>query len=277
MGSPIDEPMRSRNLEDQREVTLTHSFLLGQFEITQREWTDLGFVNRAGTKRDGGRDCMDASCPAAMMTWYEAVQFTNARSDREGLPHCIELEGCQADGGATGTEVRCAAYRQTTPSYYDCRGYRLPTQAEFEYAIRAGTTTAFYTGPFEPSGDGCFDVPHVSEAAWYCANSENSTHPVGEKKPNAWGLHDMMGNAAEWVASNPYEVATGHVPEQDPLAVLSATNRFGGAGWFFSYNPSTLRSATPPKSYNITVENAVRPGLGLRVARTLTPEEAAKF
>ncbi len=277
MGSPTDEPMRGRNVEDLREVTLTHAISLGQFEVTQREWVEAGFTNRAGTKTEGGKDCMDRSCPASTLTWYEAVQFTNVLSDRESLPHCIELEGCQPDGGASGNEVRCSSYRQTTPSYYECRGYRLPTQAEFEYAIRAGTKTAFYTGPFEPSGDGCLDVPHVSEAAWYCANSGKRTHPVGEKKPNAWGLHDMMGNAGEWIASNPDEVATDHDPELDPFAVISSKNTFGGAGWFFNYNPSTLRSAQSPIAFNITVENAVRAGLGLRVARTLTPDEAHKL
>ncbi len=278
MGSPPDEPVRGRNTEDQHEVTLSQSFVMGQHEVTQNQWREAGFVSHAGSANSpNAKDCLAPTCPASTMSWYEAVQFTNALSDREGLPHCVELEDCTQDGGARGSEVRCASYRQTTPSYYECRGYRLPTQPEFEYAIRAGTKTAFYTGPFEPSGTECFDVPHVSEAAWYCANSGESTHPVGQKKPNSWGLHDMMGNAGEWVASNPNEVATGYAPQRNPFALLSLKHTFGAAGWFLSSPPWVLRSAMVAMTYTTSINNAVGRAIGLRVVRSVSDEEAARW
>ena len=113
------------------------------------------------------------------------------------------------------------------------RGKRLPTEAEWEYAVRAGTTTEYYWGGDTMDGD----------YAWYVENSGNYAHPAGQKRPNAYGLYDMIGNVQEWVEDcvviNWYSV----MPERDPLNnSLGCENRaFRGGEW--DYYPQGLRSS----------------------------------
>lgn len=277
-GSPFDEPYRGRYTEHQRETTLTHSFLMQEHELTQAEWEGLGFLNLAGTMDDGegGTDCVEPQCPASMMTWFEAVEYANKLSRQRGYEECIELLGCT---GEVGVDFRCEGYRQTTDSYYACLGYRLPTAYEFEYANRAGTTTAFYSGPFEPSSDDCIEVPHLNDTAWYCINSEKSSHPVKQKKPNPWGLYDMIGNASEYIASNPDDFELTHDAWVDPGNVLSDAGIFGSAGGRYFIWPSSMRSAKSPLPTNLLYPDYDQRILksvaaGFRLVRTITEEEA---
>jgi len=76
--------------------------------------------------------------------------------------------------------------------------YRLPTEAEWEYAARAGTTTAFYNGGITNSGYNCNSDPNLDKIGWYCGNASNKTHAVKGKDANSWGLYDMSGNVYEW-------------------------------------------------------------------------------
>jgi formylglycine-generating enzyme required for sulfatase activity len=280
-GSPPDEFYRGRYTEEQRETTLTRSFVMQEHELTQGEWEAFGYPNLAGTMDDGdgGTDCVAKNCPASTMTWFEAVEYANKLSEQQGLPRCIDLEGCT---GQVGVDLRCTGYRQTTPSYYDCLGYRLPTAYEFEYAIRAGTTTAFYSGPFEPPSTDCIDVPHLNDTAWYCINSEKRSHPVKQKKPNAWGLFDMMGNVNEFIASNPDDFELTHESWTDPAQMLSKAGIFGSSGGAYCLWPSILRSAHSPLPTILLYPDLDQwslkwVGSGFRLVRTLTAEEAAKW
>jgi formylglycine-generating enzyme required for sulfatase activity len=132
--------------------------------------------------------------------------------------------------------------------------YRLPTEAEWEYACRAGTTTAYYFGD---------DAGRLGDYAWYTGNSGYETHPTGQKKPNIWGLHDMHGNVWEWCQDWWHDNYQG--APSDDNAWESPAGQFRvlrGASW--NFNPRDCRSAN---RYYSTPHNRYC-GVGFRLART---------
>ena len=217
MGSPKDEWGRGANTENQVKVTLTHPFLIQQKETSQADWVALGLKNpsTAPIKPGNSGDCLEPACPVGNVTWFEAAGFANLLSQKEGLKPCYVLEGCT---GQLGEGMACTQIGTTAPTYYECEGYRLPGEAEWEYAARAGTTTAFYTGPITKLAQtsDCENDPNLVKAAWYCANSGTLTHPGGQKTKNAWGLHDVLGNAYEWTNDVMKGLGYGIGPLDDP-------------------------------------------------------------
>jgi formylglycine-generating enzyme required for sulfatase activity len=275
MGAPWCEPGRARSLTNPVQVTLTRAFRIGQFEVTQNEWTNLGLPNPSGVNPDGTGDCIDNDCPVGKITWVEALAFTNLLSSHAGLPECYVLEGCT---GEVGRGMLCSTVRSANASIYDCRGYRLPTGAEWEYAARAGTKTAFYAGDIAAGSEwNCGGDPALTSIAWYCANAGGTTHRVGGKQPNAWGLYDILGNAYEWVGSTgPGGEGYGEGPYVDHGASLDLSGLLDGPnvplanhgqnrGGYYSSRPTQLRVGGGVPYF----PNFTWPGFGLRLAQTL--------
>ena len=210
MGSPASEAGRD-NVETQHQVSITRNFYMQVHEVTQEEWRELMGNNPSYFPSCGG------DCPVENVTWYDAVAYANALSRAERLDECFELSDCAS---RAGEGMDCAS---VTFAGLDCEGYRLPTEAEWEYAARAGTTTAFYTGSITETE--CDLDPNLDEIGWYCGNADGMTHQVGQKSPNDWGLYDMSGNVQEWVWDWWVLRYYNSSPPGDPLGPSSGWDR----------------------------------------------------
>jgi formylglycine-generating enzyme len=276
-GSPEEEsPRRAAASEDQVAVILNHGFFIQQTEVTQREWTGLGLRNPSGPYVDmmGGGDCTDdPTCPVGHVTWFEAAQYANLLSATNSPPFapCYVFEECT---GEMGQAMACASAKLTAPTVYDCEGYRLPTDAEWEYAARAGTRTPFYSGEIAPHpAEGRCHGPdaNLEGIAWYCNNSGRTTHPVRQKGPNSWMLYDMLGNVDEWQHNPTTGGAPPPGPLQDPFGNISqAASKMTRGGSVVSW-PSLLRAS----SRLSFLWNGHSAGIGFRLVRSLPRTEGA--
>jgi formylglycine-generating enzyme required for sulfatase activity len=177
-GAPKTEfCRRGEPLPESAEIE--RGFRIAPYEVTQRQFESLMGYNPSFSST-----CTD--CPVDSVSWHEAAAYAVAASSQAGLDACYTCSG-------THEEVRCS----TNPT---CNGLRLPTDEEWEYAARAGTTTATYAGRVTS----CMSKDEVADQiAWYKANSGGFTHRVGEKESNPWGLHDVLGNVSEWTHDGP--------------------------------------------------------------------------
>ncbi len=173
-------------------------FFMGKNLVTQEEYERVMGDNPSRWK--AGKN------PVEQVRWSDAVKYCNKRSELEGLEPCYDLQSWQCNFAANG--------------------YRLPTEAEWEYACRAGTKTAYYFG------DSASKLP---AHAWFEDNANGKPQPVGGKSPNPWGLHDMHGNVWQW-CNDFYQVDYyQQAPEKDPRGPEAGeTKVVRGGAWKFS-------------------------------------------
>ncbi len=234
MGSTPGQPDLGYGVHS---VTLANAYYVGVTEVTQGQFSAIMGYNPLVFTDCVGPDPFD--CPVESVSWYESAAYANAVSGAAGLQECYVCTGL-------GTSVYC----DVGPNPYDCTGYRLLTEAEWEGAARCGTDTA-YAGS------------HTStDVAWTSENSGASTHTVAGLEPNGCGIYDMSGNVWEWTQDWYGEYPTGMVT--DPYGTSSGPHRVNrGGGWDYggAGAPISLRnSGYPVTSYY---------SIGFRVARSI--------
>ncbi len=263
MGSPAGEGLADEHGPDGGQVRVSISrFLLSQTEVTQGQWFAL-----IATRPSAYPGCGD-DCPVETISWFQAVSFCNALSVSEGLVPAYDVNG---------TDVRWNR---------GANGYRLPTEAEWEYAARAGTVTDTYNGDLTVRG--ARDAPELDPIASYGGNSRAEypgaadcsswperqypdivtcgPQPVGTKRPNPWGLFDMLGSVVEWTwdVYDAYPTAVA-VDPSGPEVAPSGQMRMGrGGGW----NLDDVTRARAPHRTPLVGPEYRDHALGFRLARS---------
>jgi len=191
--------MGSNEEADEKPIhTVTvNDFYIGKYEVTQKEWKEVMGKNPSNWKGD--------ELPVERVSWYDAVEFCNKKSEKEGLQKCYS---------GSGKNITCN---------FNANGYRLPTEAEWEYAARGGNKSRDYTYSGSNS---------IGDVAWCSSNSGSKTHPVGKKQSNELGIYDMSGNVWEWCNdwydSNYYSSSPRNNP---PGASVGFRRVDRGGGW----------------------------------------------
>jgi formylglycine-generating enzyme required for sulfatase activity len=199
MGSPTEELGRDPDEGPQTRVVIPQGFWIGKYEITQGQYQRVMGVNPSNATGDASR-------PVERVTWFEAVEY------------CRKLD-------QLGEEMHVLPKGFT---------YRLPTEAEWEYACRAGSTSRFSFGEDR-------NATQLGEYAWFARNSDSAPHSVGTRRANPWGLYDMHGNVWEWCLDKWEDTLPGGTITNAAVSATGTLRVARGGSWL--YEPKACRSA----------------------------------
>ncbi|HNY81625.1 MAG TPA: formylglycine-generating enzyme family protein [Thermotogota bacterium] len=224
-------------------VTLTYDYWIGKYEVTFNECD--AYCASTGKSKPSDEEWGRGTRPVMNVSWFDAIGYCNWLSEREGIKKAYDSQGNLLDkSGKVTTDIT------------NVEGHRLPTEAEWEYAARGGQNSRGYK--YAGSND-------LNEVGWYDGNSDEKTHPVGEKKPNELGLYDMSGNVWEWCHDwyGNYRSAAQTNPTGPSSGAFGAYRVIRGGSW--KHNAQYCRAAgryyyTPTYSYYY---------LGFRLSRTV--------
>ncbi len=192
-------------------VTVSRPFLMSKYEVTQRQWRKVMGTSPSRFKGD--------NLPVELISWYDAIEYCNALSRKEGLSPCYS---------ESGESIRCD---------FSANGYRLPTEAEWEYAARGGNRSRGYTYSGSNNAGG---------VGWSVNNSGGKTHEVGKKSPNELGIYDMSGNVWEWCWDRYGQYGSSSQSDPSgPSRGFSRVRRGGSWGSFAGGLRSANRYGTP--------------------------------
>jgi formylglycine-generating enzyme required for sulfatase activity len=224
MGSPPDEPDRKPD-ETLHQVTLTKDFKMSKYEITNAQYAyfmnnkKIGYDAKDNVDGFGSQTLIDTA--NSKLKWVDSQWKAEAGSEDHPMTY-VSWYGAKA--------------------FADWMGCSLPTEAQMEYAIRAGAQTAYFFGK---------DANDIDKYAWHMSNSGGGTHPVGQKLTNPWGLHDIVGNVHEYCVDW-YQENLGTQPVVDPVGATPSPNNWkshrGGSftDWYRRYQRSAARSGSNP-------------------------------
>ena len=254
-----------------QEVTLS-SFWISPYEVTQKEFVSVMTENTNGINANPSSYTSNPAAgevqerrPVEGVSWYDAIVYCNLLSIKEGLTPCYTIKS-STDPAAWGTSPTLTGAEdyddwKSVTCNFDADGYRLPTEAEWEYAARGGQT-GITDGSWNYDYSGSTTPDDV---AWYTDNSDNKTHEVGKKQSNALGLYDMSGNVWEWCwdwYGSGYPGGT-----EDPAGSDTGSVRVVRGGFWYGYGFASPCSVSSRYDYYAPYYRSY--GSGFRVVRSI--------